>query len=99
MSFIELDFRKDKSLICRTYHPPSQNDECYFSYLDKALETYSNYEKVFITWITDHYTESFKYEYELSNYIESILYEYELSNLVKEKTCFKNLQNSSCIDL
>ena len=35
---------------------------------------------------TEHYTESF-------------LYEQELSNLVKEKTCFKNIQNPSCIDL
>ena len=33
------------------------------------------------------------------HYIESFLYEHELSNLVKEKTCFKNMQNPSCIDL
>ena len=33
------------------------------------------------------------------HYIESFLYEHELSNLVKGKTCFKNMQNPSCIDL
>ena len=42
-------------------------------YLDKALDTYRNYQKV--------------------------LYKHELSNLVKEKTCFENMQNPSCIDL
>ena len=30
---------------------------------------------------------------------ESFLYTPELCNLVKEKTCFKNMQNPSCIDL
>ena len=33
------------------------------------------------------------------HYIESFLYEFELSNLLKEKTCFKNMQNPSCIDI
>ena len=89
--FIELNFRKFKWLLCGTYHPPSQNDEYYFNYLDKALDSYSNYEKVllvrdFITEITEHY-------------IESFLYEHELSNLVKEKTCFQNMQNPGCIYL
>ena len=89
--FIELNFRKCKWLLCGTYHPPSQNDEYYFNYLDKALDSYSNYEKVllvgdFNTEITEHC-------------IESFLYEHELSNLVKEKTCFNNIQNPSFIDL
>ena len=35
--FIELKFRKCKWLLCGTYHPPSQDDEYYFNYLDKAL--------------------------------------------------------------
>ena len=30
---------------------------------------------------------------------DSFLYRYELENLVKEKTCFKNVSNASCIDL
>ena len=57
--FTELNFRKCKLLLCRTYHPPSQNDE-YFNYLDKALDTYSDYEKVLLVGdsnieITAHY--------------------------------------------
>ena len=32
-------------------------------------------------------------------YIESFLCEHELNNLVKEKSCLKNMQNPSCIDL
>ena len=32
-------------------------------------------------------------------YIESFLDEHELSNLVKEKTCFKNMQNLTCREL
>ena len=68
-------------LLCGTYHPPSQNDEYYFNYLEQALGTYSNYEKALLVRdITEHY-------------IESFLYEHELSHLVKEKTCFKNTQN------
>ena len=46
--FIELNFKKCKWLLCGTYHSPSQNDEYYFNYLDKALETYSNYEKILL---------------------------------------------------
>ena len=68
--FIELNFRKCRWLHSRTYHPPSQNDEYYFNYLDKALDSYSNYEKVllvgdFNTEITEHYIESFLYKHEL----------------------------------
>ena len=33
------------------------------------------------------------------HYIESFLYEHELNNLVKEKNCFKNVQNSSCTNV
>ena len=58
--FIEVIFRKCKWLLCRTYHPPSQNEEYFFNFLDKALDTFSNYEKVsvvgnFNTEIMEHY--------------------------------------------
>ena len=35
----------------------------------------------------------------LKGRIESFLYTHELCDLVKEKTCFKNMHNPSCIDL
>ena len=31
--------------------------------------------------------------------LDSFLYQHELKNLVKEKACFKNVSNPSCIDL
>ena len=55
------------------------------------MTLYSNYENVLL--VGDFNTEITEY------YIESFLYKHELSNLVKEKTCFKNMQNPSCIDL
>ena len=44
--FIELNFRKCKWLLCRTYHPPSQSDEYFFNNLEKALDTFSKYGRV-----------------------------------------------------
>ena len=78
-------------ILCRAYHPPSQNYEYCFNCLDKALDIYSNYEKVLL--VGDFSTEITEY------YIESLLCEHELNNLVKEKSCLKNMQNPSCIDL
>ena len=78
-------------ILCRAYHPPSQNYEYCLNCLDKALDIYSNYEKVLL--VGDFSTEITEY------YIESFLCEHELNNLVKEKSCLKNMQNPCCIDL
>ena len=53
--------------------------------------TYSNYEKILL--VGDFNPEA------TENCIESFLYKHDLRDLVKEKTYFKNIQNSSCIDL
>ena len=63
----------------------------FFKNFDKALDTYSRYDKVLL--VGDFNTEISEYR------IESFHYIHELCNLVKEKTCFKNMQNPSCIDL
>ena len=42
--FVEINFRKSKWLLCRTYHPPSQSDQYYFDNIDKALDVYCQYE-------------------------------------------------------
>ena len=89
--FVELNFRKCKWLLCGTYHPPSQSDEYFFNNLDKTLHTYSRYDKVLL--VGDFNTEISEQR------IEPFLYMHELCNLVKEKTCFKAMQNLSCIDL
>ena len=52
---------------------------------------YSSYEKRLL--IGDFYTETSKPR------IDSFIYEHDLHNLVKEKTCFKSVENPSCIDL
>ena len=46
--FVELNFRKVKWLLFGTYHPPSQNDIYYFNQLDKAIDTYNNYDKIIL---------------------------------------------------
>ena len=46
--FTELNFRNCKWLLFGTYHLPSQAYGYYFDKLDKAFDTYSSYEKLFI---------------------------------------------------
>ena len=89
--FAELNFRKCKWLLFGTYHPSSQADIYYFENLDKAFDTYSSYEKRLL--IGDFNTETSE------PCIDSFIYEHDLQNLVKEKTCFKSVENPSFIDL
>ena len=89
--FAELKFRKCTWLLFGTYHLPSQADIYYFDNLDKAFYTYSSYEKHLFIW--DFNTETSEPR------IDSFIYEHDLHNLVKEKTCFKSVENPSCIDL
>ena len=88
--FIELNFRKAKWLPFGTYHPLTQNDLYYFNNLDKALDLYSHYYKKLL--VGDFNTE-------VSDVLSTFLYQHDLENLVKEKTCFKNANNPSTIDL
>ena len=89
--FLELNFRKCKWLLVATYHPPSQNDHYFFGNLDKAIDVNSHYEKILVVG---------NFNAEISGFcFDSFLYQHELKNLVKEKTCFKNVSNPSCIDL
>ena len=88
---VELNFRICKWLLFGKYHPPSQADVYYFDNLDKAFDTYSSYEKRLL--IGDFNTETSEPR------IDSFIYEHDLQNLVKEKTCFKSVENPSCIDL
>ena len=89
--FVELNFRKTKWLLFGTYHPPSQNDQYYFDTIEKALDRYRHFENVLL--VGDFNAE----EHEIC--IDNILLQNDLKNLVKEKTCYKNPENPSCIDL
>ena len=71
--------------------PPSKADIYYFDNLDKAFDTCSSYENRLL--IGDFNTETSE------PCIDPFIYEHDLHNLVKEKTCFKSVENPSCIDL
>ena len=75
-----------------SYHPPNQSDDFYFYEVGKAYDLYNRYyEKVLLTG-------DFNAE-ETESCIKSFFSQYNLKNLVKDKTCFKNTDNPSCIDL
>ena len=86
--FVELNFRKCKWLLFGKYHPPSQPDIYYFDNLDRASDTYSNYEKRLL--VRDFNTKTSEPR------TDSFVCEHELHNLVKEKTCFKSVHNPNC---
>ena len=90
--FFEINLRKTKWLLCATYHPPSQSDNYYFNFLERALDIYNDFYDNFLL-IGDFNSE------ETEPHISDFLDQYSAKNLVKEKTCFKNVNNPSCIDL
>ena len=89
--FVELNFRKSIWLLFGTYHPPAQNDQYFFNCIDKALDTYNDYDNVVLA--GDFNAEDD--EPCLSNF----LYQHDLYNLAKVGTCFKNSSKPPCIDL
>ena len=89
--FIEINLRKCKWLLLGTYHPPSQNDKVYFQAIGHALDSYSETYDRFILAGDLNAEES---ETTMSEFMGL----YDLKCLIKEKTCFKSLQNPSCVD-
>ena len=90
--FIELNLRNTKWVIFGSYHPPSQSDNYYFDTVSNSIDLYNQYyEKLLL--IGDFNSE------DTEPRLSEFLCEYDLKNLVKDKTCFKNPDNPSCIDL
>ena len=89
--FAELNFRKSKWLLFCICHPPAQNDQYFFNCIDKALDTYSNYDNVLLA--GDFNAEDDE------PCLSDFLYQYDLYNLVKVGTCFKNSSKATSIDL
>ena len=57
--FIELNFRKVKSLLFGTYPPPSQKESYHFNNLDKVIDLYSDYDKKLLEVLTQKYQKIF----------------------------------------
>ena len=93
--FVEVNLRKMKFLLFGTYHSTHPlyglSDSEYFNEVGLALDVYSNYEKFLLAG-------DFNVE-EDEACLKEFLFEYNAKNLVKEKTCFKSIDNPSCIDL
>ena len=87
--FIELNFRKCKSLLSGIYHPPSQSDQYFFDKLDNALDVYSNYENILL--VRDFNAQI------RETYLDTFLYQHELENMNKEPTRYENSENPGCI--
>ena len=89
--FNELNLIKEKWIFL-TYHPPSQSEDYYFSHVNNCLDGFSSTNDRFL--LTGNFNaEDFKET--LLNFLEK----YNVVNIVKHKTCFKSLDNSSCIEL
>ena len=75
-----------------SYHPPSQSDQYYFKCLGNALDVYNKRYDRFLL-IGDFNAE------DSEPCLSEFLYQYGSKNIVKDKTCFKNPDNPSSIDL
>ena len=93
--FIEINLRKTKLLLFATYHSTHEvygmSDGDYLEEIGMALDVYSNYDKFLLAG-------DFNME-EQETLLNDFLFEYKANNLVKEKTCFKSIENPSCVDL
>ena len=95
---LEINLRKTKMLFFAGYRSDdpiygmSKND--FFEQLGFALDRYSNYDKFLLAGDFNSDPETDENET-----IRDFLFQHTARNLVKEKTCFKSLDNPSCIDL
>ena len=93
--FIEINLRKTKLLFFGGYRSDHKvyglPEEDYLEQLSFALDKYCNYDKVLIAGDLNIDIDE--------EILEDFLFERNLKNLVKENTCFKSIDNPSCIDL
>ena len=93
--FIEINLRKTKLLFFGGYRSEHQEfgltKADFLEQLRFGLDTYSSYEKILVSG-------DFNIDKD-EEVLEEFLFEQNFRNLVKEPTCFKNVNNPSCIDL
>ena len=89
--FIDLNFLKKKSIIFGGYNPNRKNIAISGD-VKTNLDLYcTDYESLIVT-------EDFNKESNQSD-MKDFCGFYKLNNLIKEPTCYKHLENSSCINL
>ena len=90
--FIELNFRKKKWLVSCSYNPNFNTITDHLEILRRNLGLYSvQYENLILIG---------SFNTDINHFCMNIFCEsYTLSSLIKKPTCYKNLQNPSCIDL
>ena len=82
--FSEINFRKTKWLILRTYHHPNQPDDYFFKAVGNALDQYlKTYEKLLL--LGDFNAEDTEPFQKLSEFLK----QYQAENIMKNKTCLK----------
>ena len=90
--FVEINLRSKKWLLGCSYNPHKEKIISHLNNLSTALDKLcTNYENIILLG-------DFNVEVEEKNMSEFMSL-YNLRNLVKQKTCFKNPENPSCIDL
>ena len=90
--FIEINVRKKKWVIGCTYNPKHNLIESHLEQVGKHLDSYlTTYDNFLI--IGDMNAEP------QNEYVLDFCQAYNCKNLIYEKTCFKNHENPSCIDL
>ena len=93
--FIEVNLRKNKFLLGGTYHSRHEDygttDLTYFEQMSLALDSYCEYDKFLLAG-------DFNVQEEEAC-LDDFLDQFSAKNMVKEDTCFKSVDNPSCIDL
>ena len=90
--FIEANLSYSKWLFVTCYHPPNQNDYLFFRKLSNQIDFYSKtYDNFFIAGDLNCQ--------ETEPTLSEFLNMHSAQNIVKEETCFKSIDNPSCIDL
>ena len=93
--FLELNLRKTKLLLMGTYHSThplyGTTDTEFFEQIGLAMDVYCNYDRFLLAG-------DFNIQEEKSC-IKDFLDQYDAKNMVKENTCYKSMENPSCIDL
>ena len=90
--FVEIKLSHSKWLFVACYHSPSQKDDLVFRKLSNQIDFYSKTYDNFFT------AGDFNYQ-ETEPILSEFLNIHSAKNIAKGETCFKSIENPSCIDL